>query len=241
MRPIGQKGDPSQPSLWRMNVNSWIHGPGAAGFVRPGTTVFHGVAFSGERAIVKVEGSTDGGKTWKPARLVGPDLGANAWRQFAFEAQLEPGKYMVVSRATDQAGEVQPAERLENERGYANNSWRDHGLAIEATTAIPDALEEPVPPQTSAKGPRVLSDAGTRGHGEFLRADPPCGGCHTLEHAGVAMPIGPDLDQLAPTRERVLSALRQGVGAMPTYKGKLTDAQLEDLATYVVEATKRGT
>jgi hypothetical protein len=40
-----------------------------------------------------VEVSIDGGKTWKQARLIGPDMGKYAWRQFVLQAQLPKGTY----------------------------------------------------------------------------------------------------------------------------------------------------
>ena len=44
--------------------------------------------------------STDGGKNWKKAKLIGPDLGKFAWRQFVFNAKLKPGKYNIASKAS---------------------------------------------------------------------------------------------------------------------------------------------
>ena len=74
--------------------------------------------------------STDGGQTWQNARLVGPDLGRYAWRQFVLPARLDPGTHTLACRATDTAGNTQPAERVENERGYAHNGWRDHAVRV---------------------------------------------------------------------------------------------------------------
>ena len=89
-----------------------------------------GLAFGGINALERVEVSTDGGKTWTQARLVGPDLGRYAWRPFVLAARLEPGTYTLASRATDAKGTVQDEMRIENVSGYINSSWRDHGLAI---------------------------------------------------------------------------------------------------------------
>jgi sulfite dehydrogenase len=90
----------------------------------------HGVAFGGTRAIRRVDVSVDGGKSWNEAQLVGPDLGAYAWRQFVYPVPLKAGAYTLVSRATDADGNQQPMERLENHRGYAHNGWRDHGVKV---------------------------------------------------------------------------------------------------------------
>ena len=128
MRAIGQGGKPNQPSMWEMNVKSWINHPG--GMVRAGMVQIDGVAFGGMTGIRTVEVSVDGGKTWNEAQLIGPDLGKYAWRQFVFAAQLKPGSYVLASRATDEDGNTQLVERIENHRGYGHNGWRDHSLKI---------------------------------------------------------------------------------------------------------------
>lgn len=130
IRPIGESGDPSQPTMWEMDVKSWINHPGGKGTVQPGQVVIHGVAFAGTRSVRSVELSIDGGRSWLDAPLIGPDLGRYAWRQFALAVTLEAGTHTLASRATDDAGNTQPAERLENHRGYGNTSWRDHSVTV---------------------------------------------------------------------------------------------------------------
>ncbi|MFN3417047.1 MAG: sulfite oxidase [Caldimonas sp.] len=129
--PVGAKGGPEHESVLGMNVKSWINGPlSEQGPVKAGRVQIHGVAFGGIEALKGVEVSIDGGKTWQPARLVGPDLGKYAWRQFVFSADLKPGTYTLASRATDAKGNVQPEQRMENQDGYNNNSWADHAVRI---------------------------------------------------------------------------------------------------------------
>jgi sulfite dehydrogenase len=131
MTPPGEKGNPNQPSIWEMGVKSWINSPGAdGGQVKAGRHLLEGVAFGGLNSIKSVEVSVDGGKTWQQARLVGPDLGRFAWRQFVLPVDLKPGSYVLASRATDVNGKVQDEVRLDNAGGYHNVSWRDHALAI---------------------------------------------------------------------------------------------------------------
>lgn len=130
--PPGSKGDPSQPSVQEMSVKSWINnspipedGQQAAGMVQ-----IQGVAFGGMDAVKGVEVSIDGGKTWKQARLIGPDMGKYAWRQFALLAHLPKGTHTLASRATDVKGNVQPETRGENQSGYNNTSWADHAVTV---------------------------------------------------------------------------------------------------------------
>jgi len=129
VRPIGQKGAPTQPSMWEMNLKSFVTSP-AGGQLRAGPTQVHGVAWSGESPVGAVEVSLDGGKTWRAARFFGPDMGRYAWRQFVLPVTLSAGSYDVTSRAIAADGGMQPEQRVENERGYAHNGWRDHAVKV---------------------------------------------------------------------------------------------------------------
>lgn len=68
-------------------------------------------------------------------------------------------------------------------------------------------------------------------------ATPPCALCHTLKDAGTAGAVGPVLDELQPDAARVATALRNGIGAMPSYKALLKDEQIQALARYVSKAS----
>ncbi len=242
-RPIGQKGNPSYPSMWRMNVKSWLNGPGADEQpVLHGKVRFYGVALSGERGVNKVEYSTDGA-AWKEATFTSPDLGENAWRTFGFELDLKPGKHTLFTRATDSKGDVQPEKREENERGYGNNSWRDHALTISVVSKLPEKKKGTnkagTPTATTEQKKVKLSEQGQRGRKLFVEeAQPPCGACHTVSEAGTKGAVGPNLDQLKPSTEQVSNAVNNGVGVMPSFGDKLSKEQVADIATYIKEATK---
>jgi len=134
LTPMDAKPDPSQPSVWAMDPKSWITGPGADGqAVKAGRAVVRGVAFGGMNAVKKVDVSIDGGKTWKQAALIGPDLGKYAWRQFALPVELSAGQHMLISRVEDTQGNVQVEKRSDNAPGYVNSSWRDHALTVNVT------------------------------------------------------------------------------------------------------------
>lgn len=69
-----------------------------------------GVAFAGDRGISKVEVSTDGGNTWQNASIKDP-LSSNSWVLWALEwIPQNKGKYNIVVRAIDKAGNIQTAE-----------------------------------------------------------------------------------------------------------------------------------
>ncbi|MEI8028843.1 MAG: sulfite oxidase [Comamonadaceae bacterium] len=129
--PPGTKSDPSQPSVQEMSVKSWINSPYPdSGTLGVGTVQIHGVAFGGLQGVKSVDVSTDGGKTWQAARFIGPDMGKYAWRQFVLQAKLAAGSHVLVSRATDTGGNVQPETRGENQSGYNNTSWADHAVKL---------------------------------------------------------------------------------------------------------------
>lgn len=131
LSPLGERGNPGFDSVWEMNVKSWINSPNdESGKLSAGKVQIHGVAFGGMHAASKVEVSVDGGKSWRQANFIGPDMGRYAWRQFVLEAELPPGEHVLMSRATDTSGATQPEAREENERGYLNNSWRDHAVRV---------------------------------------------------------------------------------------------------------------
>jgi cbb3-type cytochrome c oxidase subunit III len=60
-----------------------------------------------------------------------------------------------------------------------------------------------------------------------------CGSCHTLAAAGTSGTVGPNLDDLKPALDRVQQQVINGGGAMPAFKGKLTDAQIMAVAKFV--------
>lgn len=66
---------------------------------------------------------------------------------------------------------------------------------------------------------------------------PSCSVCHALQDAGAEGAVGPVLDELKPDAARVAKALRNGLGQMPSYTDKLTEAEIAALALYVSRAS----
>ena len=84
------------------------------------------------------------------------------------------------------------------------------------------------------------ADADTLARGKALftgKAVPACAVCHTLADAGAEGSIGPDLDELKPEKSRILKALKEGMGAMPSFAASLSDEDRDAVADYVVSAT----
>jgi mono/diheme cytochrome c family protein len=72
----------------------------------------------------------------------------------------------------------------------------------------------------SAQGKQVFTSAG-------------CKGCHTLKDAGATGTVGPNLDDLKPNEARVKRQVIKGGGPMPSFKGKLSNAQIDAVSAYV--------
>ena len=104
-------------------VKSLITTPVEGATLSTGTIPVAGFAWAGETDIASVDVSIDSGATWKPARLVGEQQ-RYAWRRFeyAFEA-TRPESYLILSRATDANGVVQPAVSHWNPSGYLWNQY----------------------------------------------------------------------------------------------------------------------
>ena len=66
-----------------------------------------------------------------------------------------------------------------------------------------------------------------------------CGVCHTLQAAGSAGNIGPDLDQLKLPMSQVIYAVTNGIGVMQAWEGILTNEQIEAVAYYVFNSTNK--
>ena len=73
-------------------------------------TTIAGIAFAGDRGIVKVEVSTDGGKTWEAAEIK-PPLSPYAWALWQKNWTPEAaGEYAIKVRATDGRSVLQTSQ-----------------------------------------------------------------------------------------------------------------------------------
>jgi sulfane dehydrogenase subunit SoxC len=65
----------------------------------------------------------DSGSTWSEAQLEQP-VSPHSWRSWAFIWNAKPGTYVLCTRATDTAGNVQPMQQQWNFDGYGNSIQR---------------------------------------------------------------------------------------------------------------------
>ena len=115
--------------LSQMQVKAEIAGPGEGETVPANTSVrVHGAAWTCDAKITKVELSTDGGETWNDAKLLG-ESNWNAWRlwEFNWQTPSQPGKQILMARATDSLDRTQPVSHDPDRGTYMIN----HVLPIE--------------------------------------------------------------------------------------------------------------
>ena len=119
-------------SVTGLTVKSLIAGPSDGAKLKPGKQEIKGVAWAGEADITKVEISTDGGASWNPAQL-GNDHAKYAWRLWSYAWKpAKSGDYVILSRATDSQGHVQPDAAVWNPSGYLYNAYDQVKVYVQA-------------------------------------------------------------------------------------------------------------
>ena len=92
-----------------------------------------GIAYAGDRGISKVEFSADEGETWRPADLLEPAPGQDAWVRWQGSFTLQAGEERtLVSRATDGTGALQ-IEEFSLPQPNGSSGW--HHAKVRATSA----------------------------------------------------------------------------------------------------------
>ena len=83
----------------------------------------------------------------------------------------------------------------------------------------------------SPQGGRITA---TEGREIFTAAG--CGSCHVLADANASGTIGPNLDQSQPSVELAIDRVTNGSGQMPSFRDRLSEAQIRAVAEYVNQA-----
>ncbi len=113
--------DNTMAPMTSMVVKSLITKPTEAQKLSTGPTAITGIAFAGEDSVLRVEVSTDGGKTWANAALE-KSAGLGAWQRWHVAWTPAPGSHRILARATDSKGHVQPEVTPWNPSGYLWNA-----------------------------------------------------------------------------------------------------------------------
>lgn len=113
---------------------------------------------------------------------------------------------------------------------FAGSRWHRMALAAVATVTacmLAPALAQDADAEQLEMGKQVFTEDAT----------PTCATCHALADADASGPVGPDLDDLQPSHDQILAALRDGPGAMPAFADSLSEEQMDAVAAYIVSAT----
>jgi sulfane dehydrogenase subunit SoxC len=88
-----------------------------------------GFAWSPVGRISRVEYSLDRGQAWQPAALREPNT-PRAWTRWDFEWDARPGDHVILTRASDDKGNTQPASIPWNAQGYGYNVPVPHPVKV---------------------------------------------------------------------------------------------------------------
>lgn len=89
---------------------------------------------------------------------------------------------------------------------------------------------------TAATDGETTASAGGEGDaaaGAAVYQSAGCGGCHTLAAAGSAGAVGPNLDDLKPDYQAVLTKVTNGGGGMPAFGDQLSADDIKNVSAYV--------
>jgi DMSO/TMAO reductase YedYZ molybdopterin-dependent catalytic subunit len=114
-----------------MVVKSEIILPREGAALGLGTNRIFGVAWAGEEAIANVRVSSDGGRSWNQADLIGPSA-PYSWSLWEYLWEVaEPGSYDLLSRACSRGGKIQPAVHDPLNGGYLIHHSRPITVRVE--------------------------------------------------------------------------------------------------------------
>jgi cytochrome c6 len=111
------------------------------------------------------------------------------------------------------------------------------------TTTTETTTTETTPPTTESQPTETTTET-TQAAGdpvagkEVFLGESGCSGCHTLADAGSTGTIGPNLDAIKPTYDKVVTQVTNGGGVMPAFGDSLSETQIQDVAAYVSSVTQ---
>jgi DMSO/TMAO reductase YedYZ molybdopterin-dependent catalytic subunit len=120
-----------------MELKSEILRPHEGASLGLGTHRIFGIAWAGEEAVAAVEVSTDGGRTWDRAELLGSQA-PYSWTlwEYLWEVGV-PRRYTLLARAISTGGQVQPVEHDPLAGGYLIRHSRPRIVEVGAARQAP--------------------------------------------------------------------------------------------------------
>lgn len=119
-------------TIEEMPLNAAICSPVDGAHVDAGSCGIAGYAVAFGRAVSRVEVSVNGGTDWMQADLTADPDAPWSWTQWRVTVDLSPGLHVLVVRAVDGAGQMQPErpEAIWNFAGYLSTAW--HRITVTA-------------------------------------------------------------------------------------------------------------
>lgn len=157
---------------------------------------------------------------------VGPNLDE------AFAGSREDGfkKSTIAAVVLDQIyypteGSGMPAKLVEGEDAEAVAAY------VAEVAGDPEAIKAAAAKKPTGKGGKA--------DGKAIFASAGCATCHTLAAAGATGTVGPNLDDTKPSVDKAIERITQGKGAMPSFKGQLTAAEIRAVAEFVSNSSRK--
>jgi mono/diheme cytochrome c family protein len=112
----------------------------------------------------------------------------------------------------------------------------------EATTAgaTTAASSQQTTTQAPSSGGGGTGGGGALAAGKQVFETAGCTSCHTLKAANATGTVGPNLDQKKPPKALVVDRVTHGKGAMPSFQGRLSAKQIQDVAEFVSKSAGGG-
>jgi outer membrane protein assembly factor BamB len=203
--------------LWDTKFKTPVYGAATVSHDLVFTTTFDGTVWALDR--------TNGSVVWKaklPAGTNAPLAIAGDYLVTAASFPLAAGQQAQVIAYT-LGGHGKPAKAVSTTTGSSVGSGESGGNGGSQKPSGPGTKK---PTTTTSSGGASL----TAGKGVF---NANCASCHTLADANAHGSVGPNLDDLKPDKATVARQVRNGGGGMPAFGGRLSDAQIAQVAAYV--------
>ncbi len=132
-----------------------------------------------------------------------------------------------------------PAETQPADTGTAPPATTEAGTTEAGTTEAGTTEAGTTEDATTGAETEGEEGQGDAAAGEAVFATAGCGSCHTLAAAGSTGNVGPNLDDVEPSFDKVVEVVTEGAPPMPAFgnDGLLDPQQIQDVAAYVSQST----
>jgi mono/diheme cytochrome c family protein len=158
--------------------------------------------------------------------LVGATVGITLW---LVDENNNRAEAAVVE--TGEAAET--ATEAEMETAAAETEATTGAETVAETEATTEAETEATTEAETEATTEAEAGGGDAAAGAEVFASAGCASCHTLADAGASGTVGPNLDEAQPDEALVVERVTNGMGAMPSFAGQLSEQQIADVAAYV--------